>query len=186
MTVPQLVSQRNLDGYGAPMIEWEKVRDRLYGDLTQAPGTGGPGRHTSWLTTINDDGSPHVMPVGVANVSGGWYFTSSRAAVKQLDDEVKARKRRAVNDTVDRVLMDLVSVYRDAIALGTNATTDLVNEELRSDLTRLVGVTTPESNLQRIDAIFRAREQMLEFNVPVNLALEAMMVALRLPEGSRP
>jgi hypothetical protein len=82
MTGPRVVSERNLDGYDAPMIEWERVRDRLYGDLTQAPGTGGPDRHTSWLTTINPDGSPHVMPVGVANVSDAWYFTSSRAAVK--------------------------------------------------------------------------------------------------------
>ena len=32
-----------------------------------------------------------------------------------------------------------------------------------------------------IDAIFTAREQMLEFNVPPLLALESMMVALRLP-----
>jgi len=82
--------------------------------------------------------------------------------------------------------MDLVSVYRDAIALGTNAGTGLVNEELRPDLERLVRVSTPEANLRRIDAIFKAREQMLDFNVPVMLALESMMVALRLPEGSRP
>ena len=36
-----------------------------------------------------------------------------------------------------------------------------------------------------IDAIFTAREQMLEFNVPPQLALESMTVALRLP-GGRP
>ncbi len=107
-------------------------------------------------------------------------------ALSALEKGQKTRAKRRVLDVVDRSLMDLVSVYRDAIALGTNATTDLVNEELRSDLKRLIGVTTPESNLRRIEAIFRAREQMLEFNVPVNLALEAMMVALRLPEGSRP
>ena len=33
--------------------------------------------------------------------------------------------------------------------------------------------------LRRIGWIFAAREQMLEFNVPVALALESMMVALR-------
>jgi DNA polymerase-3 subunit delta' len=107
-------------------------------------------------------------------------------ALRELEKGQKTRAKRRVLDVVDRSLMDLVSVYRDAIALGTGATSELVNEELRADLTRLVAVTTPESNLQRIDAIFRAREQMLEFNVPVSLALEAMMVALRLPEGSRP
>lgn len=107
-------------------------------------------------------------------------------ALKKLDDAQKARAKRRILDVVDRGLMDLVSVYRDAIALGTSATSGLINEELRPDLVRLVRVTTPESNLQRIEAIFAAREQMLEFNVPAMLALESMMVALQLPEGSRP
>lgn len=69
-------SERNLDGYGAPQIDWARVRDVLDGDVTQAPGTGGPGRHTHWLTTINPDGSPHVMPLGVIRVEGTWYFNS--------------------------------------------------------------------------------------------------------------
>lgn len=73
---------RNLDRYGTPTIEWARVRDVLDSQLTQAPGTGGPGRHTPWLTTINPDGSPHVMPVGVINVDGTWYFTSGPATRK--------------------------------------------------------------------------------------------------------
>jgi len=70
------MATRNLDGYGAPVIEWARVRDVLHGELTQAPETGGPGRHTTWLTTINPDGSPHVMPVGVISVGGAWHFNS--------------------------------------------------------------------------------------------------------------
>ena len=107
-------------------------------------------------------------------------------ALAALEKGQKTRAKRRVLDVVDRGLMDLVSVYRDAIAIGTGSSTGLVNEELRGDLDRLVRVTTPESNLRRIDAVFKAREQMLDFNVPVMLALESMMVALRLPEGSRP
>jgi Pyridoxamine 5'-phosphate oxidase len=67
---------KNLAGYGMPPIEWERVRETLTSDITQAPGTGGPGRHTSWLTTINPDGMPHVTPVGVVKLGGAWYFTS--------------------------------------------------------------------------------------------------------------
>ena len=69
-------SERNLDGYGAPQIEWARVREVLDGEITQAPGTGGPGRHTHWLTTTNLDGTPHVMPLGVISIDGTWYFTS--------------------------------------------------------------------------------------------------------------
>jgi hypothetical protein len=76
------ITQRNLDGYGTPPIEWDRVRAVLDSRLTQAPGTGGPQRHTTWLTTINPDGSPHVMAVGVMSHNGGWYFTSGPATRK--------------------------------------------------------------------------------------------------------
>jgi DNA polymerase-3 subunit delta' len=85
---------------------------------------------------------------------------------------------------VDRSLMDLVSVYRDAIAVATGAAGPLVNEEIRDDVAIVVRTSTPELNLRRIGWIFEAREQMLEFNVPPALALESMMVALKVPEGS--
>ena len=39
---------------------------------------------------------------------------------------------------VDRGLMDLVSVYRDAIVVATGAGSELVNGELRRDIERLV------------------------------------------------
>lgn len=70
------ITQRNLDGYGAPAIQWDRVKAVLDSQLTQAPDTGGPRRHTVWLTTINRDGSPHVMAVGVVSWDGSWYFTS--------------------------------------------------------------------------------------------------------------
>ena len=76
------ITHRNLDGYGAPTIEWGRVKAVLDGQLTQAPETGGPRRHTVWLATMNLDGSPHVVPVGVVRDNGSWYFTSGPAARK--------------------------------------------------------------------------------------------------------
>lgn len=105
------------------------------------------------------------------------------AALKDLLDDQKRRARRRVIDVVDRGLMDLVSVYRDAIALQLGVPGDLVNQEMRGDVAELARASTPELNLRRIDWIFEAREQMVEFNVPVALALEAMMVALKVPES---
>jgi Pyridoxamine 5'-phosphate oxidase len=87
------ITDRNLDGYGAPTIEWARVKAVLDGQLTQAPGTGGPQRHTTWLTTINPDGSPHVMPVGVVQDGGSWYFTSGPATRKSRN---LSRDRRCV------------------------------------------------------------------------------------------
>ena len=102
-------------------------------------------------------------------------------ALKEMLDDQKRRSRRRLIDVVDRGLMDLVSVYRDAIAVALGAPGELVNAEMRTDIADLVRSSTPELNLRRIDWIFEAREQMVEFNVPVQLALESMMVALKVP-----
>lgn len=105
-------------------------------------------------------------------------------ALRELEKSQKTRSKRRVLDVIDRGLMDLISVYRDAIALGVDAEVTLVNEEIRGDVATLVRGSTPEGHLRRIEAIFTAREQMLQFNVPPQMALESMMVALRL-EGTR-
>jgi DNA polymerase-3 subunit delta' len=102
-------------------------------------------------------------------------------ALSALERGQRTRAKRRHLDMVDRGLMDLVSVYRDAIALSAGAAGPLVNEEIRGDIEQVARASTPELNLQRIAAIFAAREQMLEFNVPVALALESMMVALKAP-----
>ncbi|WP_243060138.1 DNA polymerase III subunit delta' [Nocardioides sp. SR21] len=104
-------------------------------------------------------------------------------ALREMEKDQKTRAKRRHLDVVDRGLMDLASVYRDAIALSSGATTPLVNEEIRRDVELLARVSTPETNLRRIAAIFEAREQMLEFNVQPPLALESMMLALVAPEA---
>jgi len=104
-------------------------------------------------------------------------------ALKDLEKAQNTRAKRRVLDVVDRGLMDLVSVYRDAIAVGTGAHGTLVNEEIRGDVETVARTSSPELNLRRIGWIFDAREQMLEFNVQPALALESMMVALKVPEG---
>src|SRR5262245_58161700 len=106
-------------------------------------------------------------------------------ALSALERGQRTRAKRRHLDMVDRGLMDLVSVYRDAIAVSTGASGPLVNEEIRQDVELVARTSTPELNLRRIAAIFAAREQMLEFNVPVPLALESMMVALKVPERAR-
>ena len=108
---------------------------------------------------------------------------SYRAALKSLEELQKKKAKRRVLDVIDRALMDLVSVYRDAIALSVGAPGLLVNEELRGDVQVVARAASAEELLRMIDAIFTAREQMLEFNVPPQLALESMTVALRLPGG---
>jgi len=104
-------------------------------------------------------------------------------ALAALERAQKTRAKRRHLDVVDRGLMDLVSVYRDAVAVATGAKGPLVNEAIRPDIDLIVRSSSPELNLRRIGWIFDAREQMLEFNVPPALALESMLVALKAPSG---
>lgn len=106
-------------------------------------------------------------------------------ALRDLEKDQKTRAKRRHLDVVDRGLMDLVSVYRDAISVASGSPGPLINEEIRADVELLARTGTPEVQLRRIAAIFEAREQMLEFNVQPALALESMMLALVAPEVRR-
>ncbi len=103
-----------------------------------------------------------------------------RSQLAALEKEQKARATRFTRDVVDRSLVDLLSVYRDALVLQLGASVDLVNEDLHADLTRLNQAMTAEQVLAAMDAIATARER-IDANVPPLLALEAMAVSLRLP-----
>src|SRR5260221_1275960 len=60
--------------YGSPLLNWTGTAARLDEGGAQAPGTGGPDRHTCWLATINGDGTPHVTGIGAIWVDGTFWF----------------------------------------------------------------------------------------------------------------
>src|SRR5436309_7721067 len=70
------------DLYGTPNLEWARIERRLAEGLSQAPGTGGPNRHTCWIATINADGSPHVNGVGALWVDGSFFFETGATTRK--------------------------------------------------------------------------------------------------------
>lgn len=70
------------DLYGAAPMDWPAVAARLDAGITQAPGTGGPGRHTCWLTTLNPDGSPHPTGIGVLWLDGAFWFETGERTRK--------------------------------------------------------------------------------------------------------
>ena len=72
----QPATEKNLDGYGTPAIDWGRVEKRLASHIPLEPDSEGPGRHTTWLATTNPDGSPHVMPLGALWIDDAFYFTS--------------------------------------------------------------------------------------------------------------
>lgn len=81
--VTAVVEATNLDTiYGSPLLDWSGVQALLDRGVTQAPGTGGPDRHTCWLATINHDGSPHVTGIGGLWARGAFWFETGEKSRK--------------------------------------------------------------------------------------------------------
>jgi hypothetical protein len=85
-SVRSVMKATNLDNiYGSPLLDLSGVEARLNEGITQAPGTGGPNRHTCWLTTINRDGSPHVTGIGGLWVDGAFWFETGETTRKGMN-----------------------------------------------------------------------------------------------------
>jgi hypothetical protein len=83
--------------YDLPPLDWSAVVATLdAGRLTQAPGTGGPDRHTCWLTTLDADGAPHTTGVGGQWHDGSWWFETGRRTRKGRNLERDQRCSLAV------------------------------------------------------------------------------------------
>ena len=103
-----------------------------------------------------------------------------RSQLSGLEKEQKARATRHSRDVLDRSLVDLLSVYRDALVLHSGAAIGLVNQDSLPIVQGVARSMSAEQLLQAMDAIGTARER-IGLNVAPLLALEAMAISLRVP-----
>jgi hypothetical protein len=62
---------------GLPPVNWSAVIEKL--DSGSAPAPDAHNARTTWLATVNEDGSPHVTAVGAVWVDGTfWFQTGAR------------------------------------------------------------------------------------------------------------
>jgi DNA polymerase-3 subunit delta' len=129
--------------------------------------------------TVELDTKERTELENALGVSGkGGKTRSLQAALKELEDRQKVRANRLRRDALDRALLDLMSYYRDVLAVGLGTDAELVNLELRPDITRAATSMPPEAVLAKIDAILACREAIAA-NVAPLLAVEAMTISLR-------
>ena len=116
---------------------------------------------------------------------GGTVPPGLRAQLKALDDDQKRRATRSLRDGIDRILVDLQSLYRDVLLRQLGAELEPVNLAIMAELERAAAAATPAETLATLDAIAEARHR-IEGNVAPALALEAMLVsAVRAPRHER-
>lgn len=105
---------------------------------------------------------------------------SVRSQIRKLEEEQKRRSVRARNDELDRIFLELMSLYRDILMyqLGIRegwinaGEVDLISEQANRD--------GPDTTLLRIDAITEARRR-LQTNMSPVLIVESAFVLLSNP-----
>jgi hypothetical protein len=65
---------------GLPPVEWSAVVEKL--DAGSAPAADAANSRTTWLITVNEDGSPHVTAVGALWVDGAFWFQTGTGTRK--------------------------------------------------------------------------------------------------------
>jgi Pyridoxamine 5'-phosphate oxidase len=65
---------------GLPPVDWAAVAEKL--DARSAPAPDAANSRTTWLSTINEDGSPHVTAVGAMWVDGAFWFQTGSGTRK--------------------------------------------------------------------------------------------------------
>ncbi|MFI0350072.1 pyridoxamine 5'-phosphate oxidase family protein [Actinomadura sp. 9N407] len=65
---------------GLPPVEWAAVVEKL--DAGSVPQADAPNARTTWLSTLNEDGGPHVTAVGAIWVDGTFWFQTGAGTRK--------------------------------------------------------------------------------------------------------
>ncbi len=108
-----------------------------------------------------------------------------RSQLRALEEDQKRRATRSLRDGIDRILVDLASLFRDILVSQLGAGVELVNLEIAADVASAAAAAEPAQTLATLDAIQEARIR-IDGNVQPALALEAMLVsAIRRPDLAR-
>jgi Pyridoxamine 5'-phosphate oxidase len=68
------------DAFVLPPVDWAVVAEKL--DAGSAPAPDAVNSCTTWLSTVNEDGSPHVSPVGAPWLDGTFWFQTGAGTRK--------------------------------------------------------------------------------------------------------
>src|SRR3954451_9900738 len=63
-----------------PPVDWDAVAEKL--GARSAPAPDAHNSRSTWLTTVNEDGSPHVTPVGAMWLDGTYWFQTGAVTRK--------------------------------------------------------------------------------------------------------
>ena len=130
------------------------------------------------LTADRDLEERNVMLKTMGIQPGETVPNNMKADLKALEEGQKRRATRSVRDGIDRILVDLLSLYRDVLSVQIGANAPLINEELAVQIGETARSTSPANTIQKLDAIAQARIR-IDRNVRDLMVLESLGVSLR-------
>jgi DNA polymerase-3 subunit delta' len=107
---------------------------------------------------------------------GGTIPPALRAQLRNMEEDQKRRATRSLRDGIDRIMVDLLSLYRDVLLLQLGVDSEPINLAIHSKLVAASQASTAAGTLATMDAIATARTR-IEGNVAPALALEAMLIS---------
>ncbi|MBX3311660.1 MAG: DNA polymerase III subunit delta' [Microbacteriaceae bacterium] len=97
------------------------------------------------------------------------------AQVKQYEADAKRRESRNLRDALDRILVDISSLFRDMVMVSSNSGAELINERYRREIISHTERKDLRHWISATDSITIARKR-LESNVQALLVLESLII----------
>ena len=100
--------------------------------------------------------------------------------IKDVEIDQKYKLNRAIRDSLDRSILDILSIYRDSLLVKSGCVDQIVNSEHLSQISDLCNCLKLESILGNIEKLLLFRENMAQ-NASNLLAMENLLCALSRP-----
>jgi DNA polymerase-3 subunit delta' len=130
------------------------------------------------LTIEKDEVEKAAMLRSLGLTQGDAIPANLKPDLRSLEEGQKRRATRSVRDGLDRILVDLLSLYRDVLTIQLATESALVNEELRAKIAELAESSSPAATIKKIEAINKARHR-IDTNVRDLMVLESLAVGLQ-------
>lgn len=100
-----------------------------------------------------------------------------RSQLRNLEEDQSRRAKRSLRDGIDRVLTDLLSLYRDVLLTSLGAGLELVNLEHQARIEELATQWGADRALEAVSMVEQARDRLVRAVTP-GLVLEALFAGI--------
>jgi DNA polymerase-3 subunit delta' len=130
------------------------------------------------LTAEQDEAERKELFIAMGVSEEGKLNPSSRAQLRRLEESQKRRATRSKRDGLDRILIDLMGLYRDVLTVQLGAGEPLINVDLVQEITKLANESSQAQSIHNIEEIEKVRYRM-DRNVRESYLLDSLAITFR-------